>query len=991
MKSFWSKNWVHFAVLAFFLILTMTYFSPIYEGYTIKQHDVEQHKGMANEIIQHREIYGEEPMWTNSMFGGMPAIQISMLYKGNIFQSLKAGFNSLMGGPSGIFMLHLLGFYIMAMCMRIKPIIAVFGSVAYSLASYEIVILQAGHNSKAVAMALMAPVVGAFIMSYRRNWKWGVILSAFFMTWQLSANHLQVTYYMAILLFFLGAYELFVAVKNKKIKQFGITSAGIIAGYLLAVLINWGNISMTNDYAKHTIRGQQDLTINPDGTPLDQEDGLDADYITNWSYGKGESFTLISPYVKGSHSAPLSSTTFAEIALDVDMPTAERKAAMDMPLYWGEQPMTSGPVYLGVIAIFIALLGLVLLKDRIKWVIFGVTVLALMLSWGKNFMGLTDFFINYVPGYNKFRTVTIILVLIELCVPLLAVYTLQRMYENREEIKERKKAFLYTSGAFMLFLLIMTFVGLKDGYVSSQDYERLDRYRSNMLNQISNMDPKVLSEQYQLDINNTAQVDQFVEAQMEPVYQGLDGIKKVRKQVYRSSMLRSFGFGLLAVLVLALYFYSSVSLPVIAVGATAILLIDLVMVDRNYLGTAEDSRGNYLQWTERWKSLYPFQPTMADNQILEAEVAAHPELEQVIAEGKKLGEKKAAELEYNGVAKRRVINSYRFQALNRKTNYRVFDYNGGWQSSRASFFHKSLGGYHGAKLRSIQNVFEFHIARSNNKIFDMMNVKYFIQGESVRPNMTAMGNAWLVKEVKKVASPDEEIQSLGKEFELKNVGSGKLIVNDEFVTSKQVYGGEKLQYLQANGDTLEVPLSNGLRQGLVAYFVADVNGTTNLIPEMTLKADTANSYNTFVSIQIMDDFNPGKDAVMLEREAKKLSTDAYTADGKVNMTSYKANKITYEADVKGKQLIVFSEVYYPDGWTAKVDGKEQEILKVNYLLRGLEVDGGKHKIEFIFDLPKLHSSNKMAVAGTIVLIGLIIFGFWKIKDEEEVTVVDPKE
>lgn len=986
IQSFFKNNWMHFAVLAVFIAVTVFYFSPEFDGYSLKQHDVEQHKGMSNEIAHFREMTdGQEPLWTNSMFGGMPAIQISTLYNGNIFQKAIISFLGAVGVPAGIFLLHLICFYILALCIRVKPIIAVFGALAFALASYEIVILQAGHNSKAIAMAFMAPVLGAFIMAYRNNWKWGVLLSGFFMTWELAANHLQVTYYLGILLFFLGIYELVNAVREKKIKQFSFTSLGIVGGYLLALMINYGNITLTNDYAKYSIRGAQDLTINPEGEEAkNPTDGLDKDYITNWSYGVSESFTLLSPYVKGSHSAPLSSTHFVDLADQGDLTGAERKGALDMPVYWGEQPMTSGPVYLGIISVFLALLALFFVKDRSKWVIFGVSILALMLSWGKNFMGLTDFFIDNVPGYGKFRTVTIILVLIELCVPVLAIYTLQKLYDSRETIKQEKKKFLMASGGFFAFLVVVKFLGLGDNYVSEADFTRLDSYRENITEQVMSMDPAVLSQQYGVDVNNMASVSQFVDAQMENVETGFEGIKKVRSSIFQSSMNRSIGIGLLGIILTSLFFFTAIPNPIIIGGLILISLIDWVTVDRNYLGSETMANGNYKHWVPEPEALFPISSTTADEAILQNEITEHPELQALVDKGIKQGQAKADEMGYAGRDKRRVVDSYKFSALNMNTNFRVFDYNGGWGSARASYFHKSLGGYHGAKLRNIQNVFEFHIAKGNNKIFDMLNVKYFIQGDNIRPNPTAMGNAWFVQEVISCKSPNDEIRALGAEFKLVNVGEGKLLVNDVAKATADVFGGERLKYLLSSGDTLDVPLTNGLRPGLKAVFVMDRNSETNLVPEQTLILDTANSFRKLVEMEMTKQFDPSKSAVVSESNIKALNAQSFTGEGEIKMTSYAPNKIEYNAEAKGNQLAVFSEIYYPEGWTATVDGKPADILKVDYLLRGLNLTSGKHKIVFTFDLPKLKTSNTMAVAGTLVLGFALVFGIWKFRKEDEI-------
>ena len=319
LSNFFKNNWIHFAVLILFSIVTFAYFAPEFDRFSLKQHDVEQFKGMANETEMYREKYGEEPLWTNSMFGGMPTTQISTLYEGNIFQKAIIGFLRTFGVPSGTFLLHLIGFYILALCLRIKPIVAAVGAFAFAFATYEIVIIQAGHNSKAVTVALMAPVLGAFIMAYRTNWKWGALLSGLFMSFELASNHLQVTYYLGILLFFLGLYELIKALKEKQLKSFVIATVGIVGAYVLALFINYGNISLTQDYAKHTIRGGNDVTISPEGLEVtNNTSGLDKEYITSWSYGVGESFTLISPYVKGSASAGIVGSQFEEMIENSD-------------------------------------------------------------------------------------------------------------------------------------------------------------------------------------------------------------------------------------------------------------------------------------------------------------------------------------------------------------------------------------------------------------------------------------------------------------------------------------------------------------------------------------------------------------------------------------------------------------------------------------------------------------------------------------------------
>ncbi|MEN9400240.1 MAG: hypothetical protein RL632_1343 [Bacteroidota bacterium] len=987
MKNFFQKNWPHFAVLAAFIVIMLFYFAPEFDGYRLKQHDVEQYIGMAQETQAFREKAHEEPLWTNSMFGGMPTIQISTLYGGNFFQQSSLWFLGFFGVPSGIFLLHLLGFYLLAMCMRIKPLIAFIGAVAFAFASYEIVVLQAGHNSKAMSVALMAPVVGAFLMAYRHNWKWGALLSGLFMSYELANNHLQVTYYLAFLLAGLGIYELIQAIMSKEIKKFLIVSGSVMAAYMLAVFINYGNISLTNDYTKHTIRGGNDVTINPNGTPAtNNTEGLDKDYITNWSYGVDESFTLVSPYVKGSASVGLADSGFGEMVENSDRSMEDINEVMNAPypVYWGEQPMTSGPVYLGVVVVFLALLGMVFIKDRSKWVFLAISMLALALSWGKNFMGLTDFFIENVPGYNKFRTVTIIMVLIELCIPIIAVLLLQRLYEAREEIKTQKRNFLIVSGAFFVFLFGVKTVGLGDNYTSKQEVEQMNAYPAMVAQQIRGIDPKVLVEQYRVDPSNPQQIQQFIDAQVESANNRYTLMKGVRQEIFDSSMNRSLIFAFLIIGVMALFFYTAISSQLIVIGVATLVFLDLVSVDLNYLSFVDEngnmnywdnyseevSTGKLKYWDEAPNILYPLSPNKADTAIMYLETMNDMTVANAVKVGQKKGKLKAEELDYSGADALRVIDSYRFAALNFATNYRVFDFDGGWSSTRASYFHKSLGGYHGAKLRNIQNLFDFHLARTNNKVLDMLNVKYIIQEESLRPNPTAMGNAWFVKNIEVKETANDEILALGNEFELSNQGPGQLLVNGKPATTASVFGSEDIQYLLGR-DTLDVPLSNGLAQGQEALWVRDTNGVTNLIPLMTMAADSLGSFKPLVKLKVTDEFNVRDEAVMLKEMASKVKGKKFSGMGAIKMKSYAPNKIVYSADCQGNQFAVFSEIYYPEGWKAYVDGKEVEILKTNYLLRGLELSSGKHTIEFKFDLPKYRQSNTFAIVGTGILFVLI--------------------
>ncbi len=381
--------------------------------------------------------------------------------------------------------------------------------------------------------------------------------------------------------------------------------------------------------------------------------------------------------------------------------------------------------------------------------------------------------------------------------------------------------------------------------------------------------------------------------------------------------------------------------------------------------------------------LYPLAPTTMDQQIMSMELAQNPDLQKAIDEGEKRGRVKAQDLDYRSGDKSRVIESYKFQALNMATNYRVMEFDGFWSNSRASYYHKSIGGYHGAKLRNVQNLFDFHISRSNNAVLNMLNIKYIIQGSNVNQNTGALGNAWFVRNVETVNNANEEIVALGKKILATNIGSGKLILGDSISNSFQVSDGQRLKYLALSGDTIEVPLHSGVDHGREGYFVRDVNGKTGYLPKSTIQQDST-SFEKLILMEELYDFDPRLIAVLQDAFVKKLSVQKFTGDGSIVMNSYAPNKISYSSNSSDKQLAVFSEIYYPEGWIAKIDGEEVDILKVNYALRGLEIPAGKHEIVFEFDLPAYHTAGTMAYIGSFLIILLLGFlGYTETKKTKE--------
>ncbi len=979
VKSFFKKNYIHFIAIGLFLIVGYTYFSMQFSGYSLIQHDIESHKGMAAETSYHREVLKENPKWSNSMFGGMPVALISPKNDGNVATTILGMFKTMFNLPMGAFLLHLICFYIFALLLRIKPIIAIVGAFAFAFASYEIIILQAGHNTKSVAVALLPAILGAFIYTFRRNWKIGAILSAFFMALEIASGHPQVTYYMGFLLLFLGIYFAVEAILKKKLKHFAFGTVGIIAAYLLAALTNYSYLTNVNDYAKYSMRGQNDLTISTNGEAASKDDGLELDYITNWSLDKGETFTFVSPYIRGSHSGSFENSRFEGLEEDLELEGNQAEIGPQLSMYWGNQPGVAGPFYMGVVVVFLALLALLFVRKPITYILFGTAILMLLLSWGKNLMGLTEFFVNNVPMYDKFRTVTIILVIIELCLPVLAILLLQHLYENREEIKINKNIrnqFFIASGGFMLLLIILKFSG--SGFSGAADDNVLIRQDQMIRNQIDRMDPQTAA-QNGIDKSNEVQIDQVVERQLEPIQEGIQGAKKMREEMYAKSTTRSILFAFLAIGICSLFFLTSIQSTYLIAGLGAVILMDLVPVNRNYLGNDESLSGDYLHWMDSELKKFPIATTKADEDIFTMETTENPDLLIPAKKGAEFGKEKAEDLGYEGAGRDRSSDFYRFRGLASATNYRVVDltsgWNSAWNSSRNAYLHKSLGGYHAAKLRRIQNIYDFHLSNNNNAILDMMNVKYIIRGEKVERNARALGNAWAVKTVKAFKTPDDEIRALGNSYKLKNLGTGKLLVNGNQEMSKETFAFERVQYIVNQADTLNIGIPNEIKPG-VRVVAAIENNELRLIDPRALDLDSSGTYTALLEIEGKTTFNPEEEAMMSDEHAKKLSSKTYSGEASIEMTSFNPDKIEYSVDAKGKQLIVFSEVYYPEGWTATVDGKEVDILRVNYLLRALEIKGGKHKVVFAYAPPSSSNRSLFSWIGSILLLLLLGLGLY---------------
>ena len=559
----------HIFVFILFVIISLAYFSPVLQGKKIFQNDIAQYIGMSEQQNNFRETTGAETYWTNAAFGGMPTYQLGAKYPHNYIKKLDLSLRFL-PRPADYLFLYLIGMYILLLVLKIDYKLALIGALAFGFSTYLIIILGVGHNAKAHAIAYMPLVLSGILLTFRGKYIWGFLLTTIAMALELVANHFQMTYYLLLLVIVIGIVFLIEAYKNKILIPY-FKAVGIMAiGVIIAIGMNATNILATKEYADTSTRGISELTVNPDGSPKEGKSGLDYDYITEYSYGKLESFNLFIPrFMGGGSNEPIPDDPKALDAL-LKMGASLQEATQilyQVPMYWGDQPIVAAPAYIGAVIIFLAVLALFLVQGRVKWWITAALLLSLFLSWGKNFSLLTDFFINYIPLYNKFRAVSSIQVILELVLPILAIVGLQQFFAKSGE--ERKKALLLTTaitgGITLIFLL----------------------FKSTLFSFASPYDSFFIEE---LGI-------QFV-----------DAIREDRMSLFTSDAIRSLILILLTAAVL--WFFISEKLKLnFAIALVAVLIVfDLVGVDRRYVNNDDFSLARLVN--------QPFQPNAGDNQVL---------------------------------------------------------------------------------------------------------------------------------------------------------------------------------------------------------------------------------------------------------------------------------------------------------------------------------------------------------------------------------------
>ena len=819
------------AAIIAFAVITLIYFNPVLQGKRIKQHDIEMHLGMSKEITDYQEATGEQTLWTNAPFGGMPAWNISVQPKGNLTNPIYRGLSLGFPHPIGSVFICMLGFFVLLLVLDCGFWISFIGAIAYGFTSYLFIVIGAGHNAKAMAMAYMAPVIAGVLLAYKGKYLWGWLLTAFAMAFEVRTNHLQITYYLALIIVILVIAELISDIKNKKIGHFFKASIGLVVAAIIGVLTCSTALYGSYEFGKETTRGKPVLTRNEDN----QTKGLDRDYITQWSYGKGETWSLLIPNAKGGASAYIGKQNPA-------LEKADRRFKDNIAqsnAYWGDQPGTSGPVYVGAIVVFLFVLGALTVKGKLKWALLVATVLSILLSWGKNFMGFTNFFLDHVPGYDKFRAVSMTLVIAEVTMPLLGFLGLAELAKDPDGFKKNQKKFFIalgvTAGICLLFLAA----------------------------------PKLF-----FNFLSQEEAKQFA-----ALSTGKDGaayaafatqLENVRIAIFRKDAIRSFLFIILAAVPLFLYgkgkLKGQIAFPIIAV----LVLVDMFPIDKRYL--------NNDKFVSKQKYFQPYTASTADQAILADEAL----------------------------------------------DFRVADITKDmFNDASTCYFHKSLGGYSGAKLRRYQDVISQYLnselnqlrsakntrdlteALMRQKVLNMLNTKYIIYNPDAQPfpNHFAYGNAWIANDIQWVDTPNEEIDAIAT-TDLQNIA----IVNKEFEQQ-----------------------------------VGDYQVTDSIMPQITLEA-----------------YQPNK-------------------------LTYSFNGVSI-GSTSEYYLVVFSEIWTEKGWRMYIDGQEQPLMRANYLLRAAMIPSGEHEIVMEYAPEAWRVGNTVSFASSLLmilgLIGALVFTFKPKKEEK---------
>ncbi len=735
-----------------FVLISLIYFYPVLQRKQIFQSDIAQYTGMAKEQNDFRATTNSEPYWTNSAFGGMPTYQLGAKYPHDYIGALDDALRFL-PRPADYLFLYFLGFYGLLLVLKIDPLKAFFGAIAFGFSTYLIIILGVGHNSKAHAIGYMPLVIAGFLLVFQRKYVWGGLLTLFATALEINANHFQMTYYLLIFLLILVGYYTYQFIKEKDFKGIGYVFGTLAIAGIFAIGANATNLLATKEYTDFSIRGKSELTFDAEGQTKTENTALSRSYITEFSYGIAESFNLIAPRLFGGGNSEIlnedSSVYNYMIQVGASPVEAIQFTQSYGKTYWGKQPIVEAPAYIGIVVFFLATLGLYHDKRKIKYVFLTGAIFSLVLSWGKNLSFVTDFFIDYVPMYDKFRAVSSIQVILELCFPVLAILGLYSFFKTE---KETQWFSLWKTTVTVLGILIGLFL-LKGVFDFSSD---IDQQLLQMFNQ---------GEDKSFGVG-------FV-----------DALVKDRKSLYSADLLRSAFFVIITFICLYLYSKNKLAHTTTIISVGLFMVADLFFVDKNYVNNDD--------FVGKREVEVPFQATPVDIQILKD-----------------------------------------------TSIYRVLDI-GGYLTAKASYFHKSIGGYSAVRPQRMQQLFDYQIAKNNFETLNFLNVKYLIQTdkdgkEFPIANPEANGNAWFVSQVKLVHSADEEMKALDK-LDSKNVA----VINvKEFEIKKTAFNKDSLASI-----TLDSYQPNDLK-----YTSENANEGLAVFSEMYYK----NGWNAYIDGRKVD-------------------------------------------------------------------------------------------------------------------------------------------
>ena len=816
-------------VVIIFVVISFAYFFPAdLDGRILYRHDSSAGRGAGQETAEYHERTGKVSRWSNATFSGMPTYQTAPSYQSVsvLNQAVKAYHLWLPENVWYVFA-YLLGFYILLRAFDFRQSLAALGSIVWAFSSYFFIIIAAGHIWKVMALAYLPPMIAGIVLAYRGKYLWGFIVTAIFAAFEVDANHVQMTYYYLFIILFMIIAYLVDAIRKKRMAQFVKATAVCAAGALIGILMNISNLYHTWQYAQESMRGKSEL-VKKDAANQTSS-GLDRDYITQWSYGVDETWTLLVPNAKGGASVPLAANTEAMKKADPNF----MQIYQQLGQYWGDQPGTSGPVYVGAFVLMLFILGLFIVKGPIKWALLAATILSILLSWGHNFMPFTNFFLDYIPMYSKFRTVASILVIAEFTIPLLAMMALKKIVDEPDLLTKKAKfvyiSFGLTGGIALLFALMPTL--FFSDFISSQELEAFKSIPAEYLSPLES------------------------------------NLRSIRESIFTADCWRSFWIIVIGTLLLFLYKFKKLKAEYM-VGAIAILcLIDMWQVNKRYL--------NDEMFVEKSVREQAQPMTQTDRQILQDK-------------------------------------SLDYRVLNLASNT--------FNENETSYYHKSIGGYHAAKLRRYQELIDAYISPEMQKmmpaiakaggdmtkvngdslfpVLNMLNAKYFIvplqANQTVAiENPYVYGNAWFVDKVTYVKNANEELDTLGK-------------------------------------------------LNLRHEAVADARFQSQL-------GESKNQDSTSI----------------------------------VKLTAYEPNQLTYDVRSATGGIVVFSEIFYPE-WTATVDGKPVEIGRVDYVLRALNVDKGHHKVVLTFDPKSVKQTETVAYLSYGVLLLVVLFAvYFKRKEDKK--------